>query len=408
MNLFRLVDGAIEPVTRLRGGVRRAGLAVRVRRPTTSSPTARSSPSPARRPRPAGRIVGPMASSHADRPAVHRDGQPRRSTATPSSLRAAGPAEPAAVVELDLRRHVDGPAPGDAVRARSRGRRRSPEHIEFPTTGGRHGLRQLLLAPTNRSFRGSRRRAAAAHRDEPRRPDGRGVLRLRDGHAAVHQPRLRGARRRLRRLAPATARRTASASSGQWGIVDVDDCVARRALPRRAGPRRRQAPGDPRRQRQRVHDPRRAGVHRRVRCRLHVLRHRRPAGVREGHPQVRVALPREPRRAVAGGEAAYLDRSPSLHAEQITVAGARPAGRRGQDRPASPRPSGSSTRCSSAASRTPTCSTRARTTASAATTRSSARSGPSCRFYAQVFGFEPADDIEPLEIQFLEEARGAA
>ena len=29
-------------------------------------------------------------------------------------------------------------------------------------------------------------------------------------------------------------------------------------------------------------------------------------------------------------------------------------------------------------------------------------------FYAQVFGFEPADDIEPLEIQFLEESRRSA
>ena len=31
--------------------------------------------------------------------------------------------------------------------------------------------------------------------------------------------------------------------------------------------------------------------------------------------------------------------------------------------------------------------------------------GAELSFYAQVFGFEPADDIEPVEIQFLEEAR---
>jgi dipeptidyl aminopeptidase/acylaminoacyl peptidase len=31
--------------------------------------------------------------------------------------------------------------------------------------------------------------------------------------------------------------------------------------------------------------------------------------------------------------------------------------------------------------------------------------GAELSFYAQVFGFEPADDIEPLEIQFLDEAR---
>ncbi len=34
--------------------------------------------------------------------------------------------------------------------------------------------------------------------------------------------------------------------------------------------------------------------------------------------------------------------------------------------------------------------------------------GAELSFYAQVFGFQPADDIEPLEIQFLKESRGAA
>jgi dipeptidyl aminopeptidase/acylaminoacyl peptidase len=34
--------------------------------------------------------------------------------------------------------------------------------------------------------------------------------------------------------------------------------------------------------------------------------------------------------------------------------------------------------------------------------------GAELSFYAQVFGFQPADDIEPLVIQFLDEARGAA
>ena len=34
--------------------------------------------------------------------------------------------------------------------------------------------------------------------------------------------------------------------------------------------------------------------------------------------------------------------------------------------------------------------------------------GAELSFYAQVFGFQPADDIEPLEIQFLAESRGAA
>jgi dipeptidyl aminopeptidase/acylaminoacyl peptidase len=34
--------------------------------------------------------------------------------------------------------------------------------------------------------------------------------------------------------------------------------------------------------------------------------------------------------------------------------------------------------------------------------------GAELSFYAQVFGFEPADDIEPLVIQFLDEARQTA
>ena len=34
--------------------------------------------------------------------------------------------------------------------------------------------------------------------------------------------------------------------------------------------------------------------------------------------------------------------------------------------------------------------------------------GAELSFYAQVFGFEPADDIEPLEIQFLAESRRSA
>jgi acetyl esterase/lipase len=34
--------------------------------------------------------------------------------------------------------------------------------------------------------------------------------------------------------------------------------------------------------------------------------------------------------------------------------------------------------------------------------------GAELSFYAQVFGFEPADDIEPVEIQFLDESRARA
>ena len=64
----------------------------------------------------------------------------------------------------------------------------------------------------------------------------------------------------------------------------------RRALARRAGPRRRRAPGDPRRQRQRLHDALRDGLQRRVHGRHELLRDRRPRDVPKRDPQVRVAL----------------------------------------------------------------------------------------------------------------------
>ena len=42
--------------------------------------------------------------------------------------------------------------------------------------------------------------------------------------------------------------------SGQWGIVDVEDCIAGARHLVDAGPGRRRAPGHPRRQRRRLHD----------------------------------------------------------------------------------------------------------------------------------------------------------
>ena len=92
----------------------------------------------------------------------------------------------------------------------------------------------------------------------------------------------------------------------------------------------------------------------------------------------------------------YLDRSPSPARRADHGARAGPAGRGGQGRARRRRASGSSTRCSSVGSRTPTCSTRARTTASAASDAIIRSFGAELSFYAQVFGFEPADDIEPV------------
>ena len=74
---------------------------------------------------------------------------------------------------------------------------------------------------------------------------------------AVHEPRLRGPRRRLRRqhrLRP----RLPQAARGRVGRRRSRRLRQRRSLARRPGPRRRRAARDPRRQRQRLHDALRA------------------------------------------------------------------------------------------------------------------------------------------------------
>ncbi len=65
------------------------------------------------------------------------------------------------------------------------------------------------------------------------------------------------------------------------------------------GPGRRAPARHPRRQRRRLDDARRADPHRRLRRRHVLLRGGRAARVRRGHPRLRVALPRRPRRAAA-------------------------------------------------------------------------------------------------------------
>jgi dipeptidyl aminopeptidase/acylaminoacyl peptidase len=77
------------------------------------------------------------------------------------------------------------------------------------------------------------------------------------------------------------------ALNGQWGIADVEDCVAGR---------------DRRRQRRRVHDAQRADLHRgRVPRRGQLVRDRRPRGALARHPQVREPLSRPAGRPLAGG-----------------------------------------------------------------------------------------------------------
>ena len=84
-----------------------------------------------------------------------------------------------------------------------------------------------LLPARQRGLPAPGGRAAAAGRGEPRRPDRRGGQRRCDLQLPVlHQPRHRAWSTSTTAAAPATAAPTASACEGQWGIVDVEDCVA--------------------------------------------------------------------------------------------------------------------------------------------------------------------------------------
>ena len=316
-------------------------------------------------------------------------------------LRAAGPDRPAAVIELDLAGNVDvlrtanpnTPEPEDVS---------LPEHIEFPTEGGRTAFGNYY-APTNRSF--------AA-------PDGELPPLIVTSHGGPTAAAFSGFATGLQLF---TSRGYAVLDvdyggstgygkayrkrlEGEWGVVDVDDCVAgakylagkglvdgsRQAI--RGG----SASGFTTLAALAFTDQFDAG------CTYFGIGDLR-AFVKDTHKFESRYL-----ESMLGpwpeAKQVYLDRSPALHAERITAPVLVQQG--ADDRIVPP----------SEAERIVDALFERRIPHAYllypgedhgfrghdAIIRSF---GAELSFYAQVFGFEPADDIEPLEIQFLDEAR---
>ena len=271
-----------------------------------------------------------------------------------------------------------------------------PEPIEFPTTGGREA-HALFYPPRNPEFvgpDGERPPLVTLSHGGPT-SNASTALDLRD--PVLHQPRHRGRGRGLRRqhrLRP----RVPPQLNEDWGIVDVDDCVGRRAPSSRtvatSDPERMAIAG---RQRRRLHDARRAGLPRRLRGRHQPVRHRRPRDARRRHPQVRIALHGPSHRPypewpTATASARRSTTSTGSAAPVLILQGAR---RQGRPARARPRPSGRAS--PRTGSRTPTC-LRRRGPRLPRRRRSGARRGPSCRSSARSSASSPPTTIEPVEL----------
>jgi len=319
-------------------------------------------------------------------------------------LRGAGPKQPAQVVELDLHGGIEvlrtanpiQPEPEDVS---------GPEHIEFPTTGNRTAFGNYY-PPTNQSFAGPKGELPPLIVTSHGGPTagafsgfatgiqlftsrGYAVLDVDYGGSTGYGKEYR------KRL------------DGEWGVVDVDDCVA--------GAKYLAERGVVDGSRQAVRGGSASGF-----TTLAALAFTDQFdagctyfGIGDLRAFVEDTHKFESRYLVSllgpwpEAKQVYLDRSPSLHAEQIT---APVLVQQGEEDKIVPKAEAERIVDALFERRIPHAyllypgedhGFRGHD----AIIRSF---GAELSFYAQVFGFEPADDIERLEIQFLDEARKSA
>ena len=274
----------------------------------------------------------------------------------------------------------------------------------LPDRRRRHGPRAVLRALRTRRFRGPDGELPPLLVRVARRPDRSRVVGARRS-TGRSSPRAASPSWTWTTAArPATGGRTATRSRAQWGIADVEDCVAAAQYLVERGARGPGAPRDPRRQRRRLHDARGAHV---------------PAGGLRGRAS-----------ATSASRTWSSSTSTATSSSRATTRGCwRPGPRRAAGSSASARRStswiASAPRCSS--SRASTTGSCRRPRLDAMVAAFTARGLPARRddvrgrgprlpqggdeagdataaelaFLGRVFGFTPADDLPPLEIPGL-------
>ena len=251
-----------------------------------------------------------------------------------------------------------------------------PEAIEFPTEDGQTAHAFTTRRGTATSLRPtSEKPAAAGH--QPRRPDRATSASLKPRASSTGPAAGSPCSTSTTAAAPATAATTASGSTA-WGVVDVDDCVERRALSGRARRGRPQPAGDPRRQRRRLHDAVLPDLPRRLQGRREPLRHQRPRALaHDTHKFESRYLDRligpYPERARP-----LRERSPIHFTRPLLLPGDLLPRARRQGRAAEPGRDDGRSRCAPRGCRSPTSPSPASSTVSARPKTSSARSKPSC------------------------------